>query len=370
MNCTSFDRYYDAQIRDLEKTFGSATATPSSSSAKDLTPPSSEASVDEGDMSMPPPPIPAMRMKQKDMYADTTSTDATPIATPDTSRPNSPAVNNIIVGAKGGPKGSRRARKAANAAFSSSAPASSGDESGSGIKGGMGRPKMAAKGGSVKKMRKWDASGYADEDDGANLDYSAPTPSGEEDSRPVSSAGLDESGSTREWGSRTEKGEYVLRDIGEEMDAILSADAAKKDKQEASAAAVASSGLVGQGLGKLGGLFRNVVGGKTLTKEDLEKPLKGVEEHLIRKNVAREAAVRLCNSVEQDLVGMKTSSFTSACCQFPSSFAATDNRVIQASNPPSAPPSKKPSPESSPPPRPPISSAKSAPSTAPNNAPT
>jgi signal recognition particle GTPase len=118
----------------------------------------------------------------------------------------------------------------------------------------------------------------------------------------VSTAGLDNG---EEWGSRTAKGEYVLKDIGEEMDAILSADAAKKE------ASGAPAGLVGQGLGAIGGLFRNVVGGKTLTAEDLAKPLKGMEEHLLKKNVAREAAVRLCNSVEQDLLGMKTSSFTS-----------------------------------------------------------
>jgi signal recognition particle receptor subunit alpha len=155
-------------------------------------------------------------------------------------------------------------------------------------------------------MRTWNADGFADEDDGATLDYSAPAMESA-DSRPITSAGLDNG---QEWGSRTAKGEYVLKDLGEEMNAILSADAAKKETSGA------STGLVGQGLGAIGGLFRNVVGGKTLTAEDLAKPLKGIEDHLLRKNVAREAAVRLCNSVEQDLVGMKTSSFTSTRGQF------------------------------------------------------
>jgi signal recognition particle receptor subunit alpha len=280
VNCP-FDKYYDAQVNELEKTYGGAKQIPSA----DITPPSSDASAED----MPPPPLPAFQKGvQKPLY-DTTSTDATPIPTPDTSRPSSPAVNNIIVG-KGGPKGSRRARKAANAF--SSAPASSGDES------PARRPKIAQKG--SKKARKWDADGFADDDDGAVLDYSAPAAESV-DSRPVS-AGV---GNTQEWGSRTAKGEYVLKDIGDEMDAILSADAAKKETSGP------STGLVGQGLGAIGGLFRNVVGGKTLTAEDLAKPLKGIEEHLLKKNVAREAAVRLCNSVEQDLVGMKTSSFTS-----------------------------------------------------------
>jgi signal recognition particle receptor subunit alpha len=92
------------------------------------------------------------------------------------------------------------------------------------------------------------------------------------------------------------------------MDAIISAQNAKKDKEASTAAA---TGLVGSSLGAIGGLFRNVVGGKTLTKEDLVKPIKGMEEHLLKKNVAREAVVRLCESVERDLVGMKTPNFTS-----------------------------------------------------------
>ena len=53
------------------------------------------------------------------------------------------------------------------------------------------------------------------------------------------------------------------------------------------------------------------MGNKTLTKEDLEKPLKGIEDHLLKKNVALEAAVRLCQSVEHDLLGTKTGNFTS-----------------------------------------------------------
>jgi signal recognition particle receptor subunit alpha len=150
-----------------------------------------------------------------------------------------------------------------------------------------------------KKMRRWDADGNADEDDGTTLDYSAPTGTS---GRAVANV---ESGDQESWGTRTDKGEYMLKDIGHEMDAILSSANSK------SATADETSGIVGSSLGAIGGLFRNVVGGKTLTKEDLVKPLKGMEDLLLKKNVAREAAVRLCDSVERDLIGMKTSSFTS-----------------------------------------------------------
>ncbi|KAK5063691.1 hypothetical protein LTR16_010264, partial [Cryomyces antarcticus] len=107
------------------------------------------------------------------------------------------------------------------------------------------------------------------------------------------------------WGRKTGKGEFVLKDLDEEVDSILASANAKKPQAES------SSGIVGSSLGAIGGLFRNVIGGKTLTKEDLAKPLKGMEDHLLKKNVAREAAVRLCESVERDLIGLKTQNFTS-----------------------------------------------------------
>jgi signal recognition particle receptor subunit alpha len=48
-----------------------------------------------------------------------------------------------------------------------------------------------------------------------------------------------------------------------------------------------------------------------LSKEDLKQPLQQMENHLVEKNIAREAAVRLCQSVETDLLNQKTGSFAS-----------------------------------------------------------
>lgn len=184
---------------------------------------------------------------------------------------------------------SRRDKKKASAF--SSAPVSSGDEASG---------KRRAKG-SAKKGRVWGEFGAEEEDDSV-LDYS------QSDLRDgTSGAGSMEEIKQESWGRKTTKGEFVLRDLDDEMDAIIAEQNAKKDKNTPPAA----SGLVGSSLGAIGGLFRNVVGGKTLTREDLVKPLKGMEQHLLKKNVALEAAVRLCESVERDLVGMKTPSFTS-----------------------------------------------------------
>lgn len=159
-------------------------------------------------------------------------------------------------------------------------------------------------------MRRWDADGLADEDDDVPLDYSAPSNGaaekdvdGQDQARPGTMEAVDQ----KSWGSHTGKGEFVLRDLDDEVHSILSSAGAKDGND------TPSTGVVGSSLGAIGGLFRNVVGGKVLTKADLEKPMKGMEEHLLRKNVAREAAVRLCEGVEKSLVGVKTGSFQSKC---------------------------------------------------------
>ena len=156
-------------------------------------------------------------------------------------------------------------------------------------------------------MRKWDADGTAHEADDAVLDYSAPaqeavvgqTPS---DSTAIQADDID----PESFGSRTTKGQFILKDLDDEVHSILNqADSKKTEVKPA-------SGMLGSSLGAISGYFKGIVGGKVLTKADLEKPLKAMEEHLIKKNVAREAAVRLTESVEQELTGVKTGSFESA----------------------------------------------------------
>jgi signal recognition particle receptor subunit alpha len=159
----------------------------------------------------------------------------------------------------------------------------------------------------AKKGRKWDADGFADEEDDVQLDYSAKahaTSDSEVEAMGRSTA-VDEIDSST-WGS-TSKGKFVLKDLGDEVHEILASEAEKA----AGAKTQTRSGLLGSGVSAISGLFRNVVGGKTLTKEDLDKAMKGMEEHLLQKNVAREAAVRLCEGVEKELLGVKTGSFES-----------------------------------------------------------
>jgi signal recognition particle receptor subunit alpha len=284
INCEKFAPYFERQMQDLE---GQSDATSSTPNVK-LTPPSStdNESADED------APKPAVLSKQQRPLYDT-SVDSTPVPTPDTSRPTTPAQSHLMTGKARpglGTKLSRRDRKKASAG--NSAPASSGDEASVKRKG-----KSA-----IKKNRVWGEFGADEEDPSMVLDYS------QSDLRDETSEveALEEI-KQETWGRKTGKGQFVLKDLDMEMDAIISQQNAKKE----SSTGTASSGLVGSSLGAIGGLFSNFVGGKTLTKEELAKPLKGMQDHLLKKNVAQEAAVRLCESVERDLVGLKTSSFTS-----------------------------------------------------------
>ena len=284
-----FDEYFDQQIRELEKTALNQDTRVARSTIEEIPPSTSRDFGDE------PPPLPGLlsRGQSKNNSKDAASNDSTPIGTPDTSRPTTPA-GHLLTG-KVKPGGSRRSRKAANAPAGY---ASSGEESYS-------KKKQAAK--PAKKGRKWTDDGQVDEDDGTNLDFSAPAngaTSGEDEPRERPGA-MEEVDQTT-WGSKTGKGQFVLKDLDDQVNSILaSADAKKADT------AASSTGIIGSGMSAIGGLFRNVVGGKTLTKEDLDKAMKGMEDHLLRKNVAREAAIRLCEGVERELIGVKTGSFES-----------------------------------------------------------
>ncbi|KAL5091136.1 hypothetical protein Trisim1_003449 [Trichoderma cf. simile WF8] len=284
VECHSFGEYFDQQLKELDK----------SSHAGYISP------IDEESASHPAAAGLKYRGHAPNGTAahDTTSADSTPIQTPNASRPSTPG--NLVV-AKAGPvaKMSRRARKAHN---SGSAPASSGDEALA-----SSRLKKGAK--ATKKGRKWNAEGFADEeDDDVQLDYSRPSLTSDSEAEAVGRSSALDAVESSTWGS-TSKGKFILKDLGDEVHDILAS--AEAQKAEKAARADTKTGLLGSGVNAISGLFRNVVGGKTLTKEDLDKAMKGMEDHLLRKNVAREAAVRLCEGVEKELVGVKTGNFES-----------------------------------------------------------
>ncbi|KAG6118386.1 hypothetical protein E4U13_000235 [Claviceps humidiphila] len=290
VECAGFDDYFEQQLEELDTS--SSTLPPAVTGA------------DQSDSVNQIPVAPGLSHRGRHINGlqddDRASHDISPVATPIISRSSTPVTSNLLV-AKAGPvaKMSRRARKAKNQP--SSAPASSGDESS--------KASVSKKGASKKVARTWNDDGTAGEaDPDLRLDYSARANAGSDsdvETRGRSSA-LDVVDSST-WGNTT-KGKFVLKDLGDEVQSLL-ASAKAEEAAAAAAKSGAKTGLLGSGVNALSGLFRNVVGGKTLTQEDLDKAMKGMEEHLLRKNVAREAALRLCEGVEKELLGAKTASF-------------------------------------------------------------
>lgn len=290
VECRNFDQYFDQQLQELERL---DTKSPAKLLPAHATNEKDAISGKQGD----DPPSPR----------DALSVDSTPV----TSRPSTPANNGAIASdTSPAAKLSRRARKAVNRTNSAQA---SGDETA--------RKSKGAKQG--KKARKWDDDGMpTEEDESVQLDYSG---AGADEPAVGRSSGLEEVDAST-WGSTT-KGKFVLKDLGDEVHSMLAEAEAQKatTKTESSGS---SGGLVGSGLSAVSGLFRNFVGGKTLTKEDLDKAMKGMEEHLLRKNVAREAAVRLCEGVEKELIGVTTGSFESINTRIQKAMEASLTKML------------------------------------------
>ncbi|KAL9131436.1 MAG: hypothetical protein Q9217_000650 [Psora testacea] len=278
-----FDGYFDQQVRELEGSAEKSTQGPPQIAVEDTE--ISPIGLKVHDALPPPLPGIAPGGQQKQILSNGASANSTP----DTSCPSTPANN--VLSASVLPKGaSRRARKAAVGAFNT---ASSGDER---------KPKSRKD--ASKKMRRWNDEGMVDEDDGAMLDYSAQSDGGVPEAVTPNSI-TNEAINAETAGTRTNKGQFVLKDLDSEVHSMLQSAEDRKTQQQPTA----PKSVVVSSLGAISGLFRNVIGGKVLTKEDLEEPMKGMEEHLLKKNVAREAAVRLCEGVERELIGVKTGSF-------------------------------------------------------------
>ncbi|KAI2632764.1 SRP54-domain-containing protein [Xylaria nigripes] len=306
VHCHNFDEYFDHQYRELE-----SRRTTKGTQVEDPIHLDEEAKSGNLGDEPPLPPGARSRIIPKDISP---SREPTTITNSHASRSSTPGGNSHLLVGKSGPM-TRMSRKARKMQHNQSAPVSSGDEAPS--KKGKKAP---------KKGRKWDADGFADEEDDVQLDYSVTQNVMTSDSevegtgRSTAVEGVD----STTWGTTTSRGQFVLRDLGDEVDSILKSAEVKN----AASSATPKGGLVSSGLSTIGGLFRNVVGGKTLTKEDLDKAMKGMEDHLLKKNVAREAAIRLCEGVEKELLGVKTGSFESINARIAKAMEASLTKML------------------------------------------
>ncbi|KAG0640722.1 hypothetical protein HOY80DRAFT_784020 [Tuber brumale] len=79
----------------------------------------------------------------------------------------------------------------------------------------------------------------------------------------------------KEWGSKTSKGEFVLKDLDTEISAILREPGGKDPS---------ATGF--RGKLRAFSLSQNLVGGEVLAKADLERPVAAILDPLLGSNVA------------------------------------------------------------------------------------
>ena len=155
-----------------------------------------------------------------------------------------------------------------------------------------------------KVLRKW-GDAPPSESEMASLDFSYEKLS-ELDARPASNdvqSLVDEAS----LGIRNRDGLYEVRDLEfanskTADDAIARALNAGPDKENKQAQS---------SLGTLGSLFARFTGSKVLSEADLNPVLEGMKQHLMKKNVAKDIAEKVCEGVGESLVGKKVGGFQS-----------------------------------------------------------
>jgi signal recognition particle receptor subunit alpha len=156
-----------------------------------------------------------------------------------------------------------------------------------------------------KVLRKW-GDALPSESEMASLDFSYEKLS-DPDARSTS-GDLQALVDKASLGTRNKDGLYEVRDLefakgNTADDAIARALGADLEKEK----------LPAQGsLGALGSLFARFTGSRVLSQDDLNPVLEGMKQHLMKKNVAKAIAEKVCEGVGESLIGKKVGGFQSA----------------------------------------------------------
>lgn len=150
-----------------------------------------------------------------------------------------------------------------------------------------------------KQATKWEMGGT--NKDAVTLDYSSLNGSGDA----TINGSMEEKHGTpsaeeQRWVGQMKGG---LRDLDEEE----SED--EEEEEEKGVQETVKSGKSKKGSGMFS-MFKNLVGSKTLTKEDLQPALEKMKEHIIGKNVAADISAKLCDSVAAKLEGKVLGTFS------------------------------------------------------------
>ncbi|CEP63767.1 Signal recognition particle receptor subunit alpha LALA0_S09e02036g [Lachancea lanzarotensis] len=142
------------------------------------------------------------------------------------------------------------------------------------------------------KSRKWGRDGIMEDSstqgDLSSLDFSA---EGTPEVTPSAVSEVNE----KAFGTRTENGEFLIKEIDE----LLS-----KNKRGSAEKPTASTGAFSF-------LQKHLLGNKSISQSDLTTVLEKLKQKLITKNVAPEAADHLASRVSQNLIGTTTANWTS-----------------------------------------------------------
>ncbi|GMM37388.1 Signal recognition particle receptor subunit alpha [Saccharomycopsis crataegensis] len=158
-----------------------------------------------------------------------------------------------------------------------------------------------------KKGRKWTENGEMDED--ANyetLDFT------ESNNDAVSEEDVSKLVG-KNYGHSTKDG-FIMNDISQEIDDILST----KSKQKSTEASSGSFAFLKKYIGL----------GQTITEETLVKPSNAIRDSLIKKNVSAEISEKLVGSLKPRLVGKKLKNFTSAETEIRGTLASELTKIL------------------------------------------
>ena len=156
----------------------------------------------------------------------------------------------------------------------------------------------------AKEKRKWGDEPLS-ESDMAVLDFSTDKLDALDTPRPTD-ANIQSLVDKNSLGTRDKDGLYEIKDW--EFSKAGDNDFLSKVLQESQG--TAKENTAGS-LGALGSIFARLTGTKTLSEGDIKPVLQGMEQHLMKKNVAKEIAEKICEGVGEGLVGKKVGSFQS-----------------------------------------------------------
>ncbi|KAF7441001.1 hypothetical protein PC9H_001350 [Pleurotus ostreatus] len=176
----------------------------------------------------------------------------------------------------------------------------------------------------TKTQRKWGIEAPT-ETDMASLDYSVDKP---DDDASRGSHDLNALVDKASLGVRTQDGMYEVKDWefsrsgDDETDNVI----AKALNKSNLGNKVASTS--GSSLGAIGSIFARLTGAKVLTEEDLKPVLEGMKQHLMKKNVAKEIADKVCEGVGETLVGKKVGSFQTTNAAVRLALSSSITRIL------------------------------------------